>query len=457
MQLRSPATGLGGRCNVQGDKPLDRARERMVRTGQWRTTQLLGRRWAIGCVALEITQRCNLDCTLCYLSENSEAVHDLPLEEIFRRIDVIAEHYGPNTGVQVTGGEPTLRNRADLVQIVRCIREKGLRPSLFTNGIKASRSLLTELATAGLADVAFHVDTTQQRKGYDSEEALNAVRREYIARVRGLPLTVFFNTTIHDQNFDEIEAVARFFVRHSDTVRIASFQLQADAGRGVQRARGEAIDIASVTARLSAGAAARLNFAAAVGHPACNRFAAMLVANGRAYNLFDSDDVFSILLSATAGLPFDTTSKRRMLCALLRGAAKDPAAIARVLGWGLRKAGQMVGGLLASRGRAYRLTFHVHNFMDAERLQAERIEACAFMVATAEGPVSMCLHNAQRDDFILKPIKLASPAGDTTWNPRTGALAGSLGVRRHTVLKGRSRVGEKPLESAGAATPIRAR
>lgn len=28
----------------------------------------------MGWVTLEITQRCNLDCTLCYLSENSEAV-----------------------------------------------------------------------------------------------------------------------------------------------------------------------------------------------------------------------------------------------------------------------------------------------------------------------------------------------------------------------------------------------
>ena len=31
--------------------------------------QVLGRRSTVGCVALEITQRCNLDCTLCYLSE----------------------------------------------------------------------------------------------------------------------------------------------------------------------------------------------------------------------------------------------------------------------------------------------------------------------------------------------------------------------------------------------------
>ena len=81
--------------------------------------QVLGRRSTIGCVALEVTQRCNLDCTLCYLSESSESVKDLPLEAVFERIDRIRETYGPGIGVQVTGGDPTLRPRAELVAIVR--------------------------------------------------------------------------------------------------------------------------------------------------------------------------------------------------------------------------------------------------------------------------------------------------------------------------------------------------
>jgi len=87
------------------------SRRQMTATGQWNAGQLMGRRWPIGCVALEITQRCNLDCAACYLSENSEAVRDLPLTEVFRRIDMIYEHYGPDTDVQVTGGDPTLRQR----------------------------------------------------------------------------------------------------------------------------------------------------------------------------------------------------------------------------------------------------------------------------------------------------------------------------------------------------------
>ena len=61
---------------------LLQARSRMAATGQWTGSQFMGRRWPIGCVALEITQRCNLDCTACYLSENSESVKDLPLDEV---------------------------------------------------------------------------------------------------------------------------------------------------------------------------------------------------------------------------------------------------------------------------------------------------------------------------------------------------------------------------------------
>ncbi|TAK83563.1 MAG: radical SAM protein [Betaproteobacteria bacterium] len=250
--------------------------------------QLIGRTVPIGCVALEITQRCNLDCTLCYLSESSQAIKDVPLEEVFRRIGDIASRYGEGTNVQITGGEPTLRPRAELVAIVERAVEAGLRPALFTNGVRASRALLAVLCGAGLREVAFHVDTTQQRKGYATERTLNGVRDECIARARGLPLAVYFNTTVHDGNFAELPALVRYFVNRSDAVRLASFQLQADTGRGVLRARGQLITPANVCAQISQGAGAALDFdAVRVGHACCNRYALALIANGRAHDALD--------------------------------------------------------------------------------------------------------------------------------------------------------------------------
>ena len=136
---------------------LGAMRVRQQRSGQWHPSQMAGRRWPVACVSLEITQRCNLDCTLCYLSESAEAVRDFPIEEVYRRIDMILAHYGPGTDVQVSGGEPTLRRRDELVAIVRRLASLGLRACLLTNGIKATRELLAELCAAGLSDVAFHV------------------------------------------------------------------------------------------------------------------------------------------------------------------------------------------------------------------------------------------------------------------------------------------------------------
>lgn len=176
------------RLQADGLTPMVRAQQRLKAAEQWYPWQNMGRRWAIGCVSLEITQRCNLDCTLCYLSESSEAIKDVPLQELYRRVDDILAHYGANTDIQISGGDPTLRKRDELMAITRYVRDKGMRSTLFTNGILAKRDMLEELVANGLTDVAFHVDMTQERKGYDSEEALNEIRLDYIEHARGLPL-----------------------------------------------------------------------------------------------------------------------------------------------------------------------------------------------------------------------------------------------------------------------------
>jgi len=430
---------------VPGVTPIALARTRMERTGQWHPQQSMGRRFAMGCVALEITQRCNLDCTLCYLSDHSEAVHDLPMAEVYRRIDLIRAHYGPHTDVQVTGGDPTLRKRDELVAIVRRIRDRGMRPALFTNGIKASRDLLAELSGAGLVDVAFHVDLTQGRKGYATEASLNAIRAEYIERARGLKLSVLFNTTVFDGNFDQIPDIVRFFVANADIVRLASFQLQADTGRGVARGCTAPITIATVSDRLRQGAAAPIALGMPVGHSGCNRYAMTLVANGHVHDLYDDDAVVADMLATTAGTQFDRQRPGRAVAALAGALLRRPGAIGRCVPWAARKLWAMRRDVLAARGRAHKLSFFIHDFMDAGCLDCDRIDACVFMVATGEGPISMCLHNAKRDAFILPPV--ATEAG--WWDPLTGAITGARtapGMVEHSAktLKGRLRAARAP-------------
>ena len=402
----------------------------MRRTGQWSPAQAAGRRWTMGCVSLEITQRCNLDCTLCYLSDSAEAVRDIPLEDLFRRIDGIAAQFGPNTDVQISGGDPTLRDRAELSQIVRYVRARGLRASLLTNGILLNREWLGQLASDGLNDVAFHVDMTQERKGYGCEADLNALRLRYIDMARGLPLSVLFNTTVFAGNMHEVAQLADFFAQHNDVVRFASFQLGADTGRGTVAGRDPVtVTQASVCEAIAQGAGVPLNFDALQGgHSACNRYAMLVSIGVQRFDALADGEFVARIMRDTAHTEFARDQGLRGAVALGRALLGQChlwggfARLALRMLWQAR--GQWLAkgwiGLPGLRIPSLRvppvrkISFFTHNFMDACSLDAQRIDACVFMAATVDGPMAMCAYNAERDNFLLKPIRLA---GGEIWQP----------------------------------------
>jgi 7,8-dihydro-6-hydroxymethylpterin dimethyltransferase len=402
---------------------LERIAARMRRTGQFSDGQAAGRRWSIGCVSLEITQRCNLDCTLCYLSDSAEAVKDIPLEEIFRRIDEIAAHYGPNTDVQISGGDPTLRDKTELSQIMRYVRARGLRASLFTNGILLTRPWLESLVADGLNDVAFHVDMTQERKGYASEVAMNAIRLKYINMARGLAVSVIFNTTVYADNMHEVPAIADFLIQHNDVVRFASFQLGADTGRGTVPGRDPvSITQASVGKAIQQGAGIALNFDALHGgHSKCNRYAMLLTVGARRFDALADGAFVARLMRETADMAIPRGQSLAGAWAVCSAMLQKRQLLWGCVQRGARMLWQAKAQLIAasfSRGKLVapvrKISFFMHNFMDACDLDDERIDACVFMAATAEGPIAMCAYNAQREQILLKPIVLAN---GQTWQP----------------------------------------
>jgi hypothetical protein len=124
-----------------------------------------------------------------------------------------------------------------------------------------------------------------------------------------------------------------------------------------------------------------------------------------------------------------------------------------VFGWGISKLWRMKRDLWAARGRVHTLSFFIHNFMDAGSLDAERIHACVFKTMTQQGPVSMCLHNAKRDEYILQPVALSDERGKRFWQPLTGQFDETpnspQAVTAYSLkrLKGRAR--KRWLESEG--------
>ena len=419
-------------------------RSALIRHDAFDAWQTAGRFYPMACVALEITQRCNLDCSLCYLSDTAEMAHDVPLPVLLGRIDMLARRYGPGTSVQITGGDPTLRAPADLETLCREIRARGLRSCLMTNGIKASRALLQRLAAAGLDDIAFHVDLTQERAGYDSESALHPVRDEYIRRTRGLGLRVLFNTTIFDGNFGELPALAAFFRDRAHRVTLASFQIQAATGRGVLGQRAEVLTRQSVLERIEDGLGARIFGDVGVGHPDCNAYAAILTAGGQVVSPLCNRALIADIFAGLEAQEIRRDGHLDIARTAARLALRNPLLALRALWQGAGLVWALRRGLWQGRGRLSRLSFLVHNFMDAEALDPARCESCVFMVATETGPLSMCQHNAERDAHIFAPARVATGQGDKWWSAATGALTdtpdfaepGEMPFKR---LKGRQR------------------
>ncbi len=150
--------------------------------------------------------------------------------------------------------------------------------------------------------------------------------------------------------------------------------------------------------------------------------------NGNLHDFYDDPGFIVPLLQATANVTFERTKRKAAVRAALTAFTKGPALWwkgARWLGktlWSARR------DLWSARGRINKRSFVIHNFMDASRLERDRVQACVFMVATAEGPMSMCLYSAKRDRHIL-PSEAAAEAGAVA-HGSTGTESAHSGLRQ---------------------------
>jgi uncharacterized radical SAM superfamily Fe-S cluster-containing enzyme len=115
------------------------------------------------CVLLELTNRCNLRCPVCFAGAGEREARDLPMEEISRQFDMLMARGGP-FNIQLSGGEPTVRD--DLPEIIRLGREKGFEFfQLNTNGIRLGEEpdYAAKLKNAGLDCVFMQFDGFDDR------------------------------------------------------------------------------------------------------------------------------------------------------------------------------------------------------------------------------------------------------------------------------------------------------
>ncbi|MGA1975540.1 MAG: radical SAM protein [Conexivisphaerales archaeon] len=146
------------------------------------------------CVAIvEVTNRCNLRCKVCFAASNEGRREEPSLEALAEEFKTVVDNGGATRPVQLSGGEPTTRR--DLAEIVSMGREMGLRHiEINTNGVALGNNPLVaeRLAEAGVSAIYLQFDGLDDRvyrklRGIDlldvKMKALENCRRSHLAVV----------------------------------------------------------------------------------------------------------------------------------------------------------------------------------------------------------------------------------------------------------------------------------
>jgi len=199
-----------------------------------------------GIAWLEPTTKCNLACYGCY-RRNDPNGHK-SLDAIDAELDVF-QRLRKFDAVSIAGGDPLVH--PEILDIVRRVKWRGLKPIINTNGLALDPVLVRELKQAGAFGFTFHIDSKQNRPGWKeaNELELNELRYRYAQMVAEAgDLACAFNSTIYDDSKKFVPEMAKWAASHIDIVQLMVFILYRaiDAGRFDFFAGGEKLDAKSL-------------------------------------------------------------------------------------------------------------------------------------------------------------------------------------------------------------------
>ena len=171
---------------------------------------------------LEPTAMCNLACDGCY--RKNEAHSHKSMEEVRHELDVF-QRLRKSDCVSIAGGDPLLY--PDIVELVREIHDRGLKPIVNTNGKALTKELLGELKKAGVFGFTIHVDSKQGRGGEwnnKNELELNDLRLHYAEMLASAGnIACSFNSTVYEENLQYVPGMIEWAHKHIDIVHTMVF------------------------------------------------------------------------------------------------------------------------------------------------------------------------------------------------------------------------------------------
>lgn len=312
---------------------------------------------------IEVTQRCNLHCPVCFMSAE-DGQGDPSLDEIADMYDAIAQAVGTDGAVQITGGEPTCRK--DLAKVIAMGRAKGFWGiEVNTNGlIIASREgYLEELVEAGLTGVYLSFDglTGDVYEATCGQDMLD-IKMRSIKRCREAGVQcVLAATVVSGLNEGQLGNLLRFSLENNDTVVGLALQPAFTSGR-FEAQRAMPMTMGDVIFSLVEQSEGLLEVSdiwpLGCSHPLCDTGTFLLHDNSSPHG------------SGYAPVTRDLTLERYK-------ESFNPSS----------PQGSVFLDMLAHQGKADAsgLSLIIMNYMDAVSMDTQRIRECSMMVVTPDG------------------------------------------------------------------------
>ena len=193
-----------------------------------------------GIVNLDLTNRCNMNCPICFANANAAGyVYEPTYEEVIAMLKVLRNlKPTPAEAIQFAGGEPTIH--PNFFEIIRAAKQLGFKQiQVATNGVLMAQdpTFAQRMRDAGLDTVylqfdGFKEETYVKARGRPGflKEKLTAI--ENARNVKPHPLaTVLVPTIVRGINDDEVGKIVYFALENLDVIRGVNFQPVSFTGR----------------------------------------------------------------------------------------------------------------------------------------------------------------------------------------------------------------------------------
>jgi len=157
-------------------------------------------------VSWNVTLRCNLKCSHCYINAAERKLPDeLSTDAAKMLIHQIAEVSRPL--LILSGGEPLLRK--DIFELIRYGAERGLKMAMGSNGMLIDDRIARKLKEAGINTVSISLDSSIPER-HDEFRGVKGSWKRAVRAIEALKandILLQVNTTVTQQNYDDIDDI----------------------------------------------------------------------------------------------------------------------------------------------------------------------------------------------------------------------------------------------------------